>query len=54
MKSLLPVLYILFSGILMAQCTLDECGPPPMMEAVIDGLKKMGVTEERIVQEAME
>ena len=30
------------------------CGPPPMMESVIKDLKKMGVTEERIVQEAME
>lgn len=29
------------------------CGPPPMMESVIKDLKKMGVTEERIVQEAM-
>ena len=31
MRSLLAVLYMLSSGILMAQCTLDECGPPPMM-----------------------
>ena len=31
MRSFLAVLYILFSGMLMAQCTLDECGTPPMM-----------------------
>ena len=49
---LIPLFLVSFQ--LYAQCTLDECGPPPMMEAVIDGLKKMGVTEERIVQEAME
>ena len=30
------------------------CGPPPMMESVINDLKKMGITEERIIQEAME
>ena len=44
MRSLLPVLYILFSGILMAQCTLDECGPPPMMPNYLcsDGITMAG------------
>ncbi len=44
MKSLLPVLYILFSGILMAQCTVDECGPPPMMPNYLcsDGVTMAG------------
>jgi len=44
MKSLLPVLYILFSGILMAQCTLDECGSPPMMPNYLcfDGVTMAG------------
>ncbi|MAW95305.1 MAG: flavodoxin reductase [Leeuwenhoekiella sp.] len=30
------------------------CGPPPMMDAVLEDLKKLGITEERIVMEAME
>ena len=44
MRSLLTVLYLLFSGILMAQCTLDECGPPPMMPNYLcsDGITMAG------------
>ncbi|PHR95672.1 MAG: flavodoxin reductase [Leeuwenhoekiella sp.] len=30
------------------------CGPPPMMDSVLEDLKALGVTEERIVMEAME
>jgi len=44
MRSLLPVLFILFSGILLAECTADECGPPPMMPNYLcsDGVTMAG------------